>query len=252
MKLPEGSLFTLSAPHSPARGWDCRHKLFALALLGAAVVSASPELLALPAALLVVAFGAARVSLWSSLRAARWFLFLVLLVTITRGSRIDSLFPPRATLSFGGAAEGAVVGLRILAVALAGHLYAAVTPREDTVRALEWLFRPILGNRRSADLALVVGLSLSTVPIVFRSVYEAEMALASRALPRRRRLRKAGLVTSIAIGQLLRRSDAMANALVARGYTGEKRTLVFPPVRRRFAVSLPALGMFVAMLFFAR
>lgn len=252
MKLPEGSLFTLSAPDSPGREWECRHKLVALALLGAAVVSASPELLALPMALLLLAYAVARVSLWSSLRAARWFLFLILLLTITRGSRIDSLFPPGATLSLDGAAEGAVVGVRILTVALAGHLYTAVTPREDTVRSLEWLFRPILGRRRSADLALIVGLSLSMVPIVFRSVYEAEIALASRGLPRRRRFRKAGLVSSIAIGQLLRRSDAMANALVARGYTGKDRTLIFPPVSRRYAVSLPALGMFAALLFLGR
>lgn len=252
MKLPEGSLFTLSAPGSPARGWDPRHKLLSLPLLGAAIVSAPAELLPLPLALLFTGFLFARVSLWKSLGAARWFLFLLLLLTITRGTRIDTLLPPDLMFSGAGALDGALVGLRILAVALTGHLYTSVTPRGDTVRSLEWLLRPVLGSRRSADLALVVGLSLSTVPVVFRSVYEAGAALTARGLPRRRRVRRVTLVSALSIGQLLRRTDAMANALVARGYTGANRTLIFGGATRRLSVSLPALGVFVAVLLLGR
>ena len=252
MKLPEGSLFTLSAPGSPARSWDSRHKLLSLPLLGAAIVSAPPGLLWVPLALLTLGFLLARVSLWRSLKAARWFVFLILLLTVTRGTRIDALLPPEIALSGAGAGDGALVGLRILAVALVGHLYTSVTPRGETVRSLEWLLRPVLGNRRSADLALVVGLSLSTVPVVFRSVYEAGVALTARGLPRRRRVRRIALISTVSIQQLLRRSDAMANALVARGYTGVNRSLVFRRATRRFSVSLPAVGVFLAVLLLGR
>lgn len=252
MKLPEGSLFALSSPGSPAREWEPRHKLLSLPLLGAAIVSAPGWLLSLPLTLLAMGFMVARVSLWRSLKAARWFVFLILLLTITRGARIAALLPPEVTLSGAGAIDGALVGLRILAVALTGHLYTSVTPRGDTVRSLEWLLRPALGARRSADLALVVGLSLSTVPIVFRSVYEAGIALTARGLPRRRRVRRVSLVSGVSIQQLLRRSDAMANALVARGYTGVNRTLIFDRGTRRFSVSLPAFGVFLAVLFLGR
>jgi energy-coupling factor transporter transmembrane protein EcfT len=252
VKLPEDSLFTLSASGSPAREWEPRHKLLSLPLLGGAIASAPPELLWLPLTLLGVGFLLARVSLWRSLTAARWFVFLILLLTITRGTRIDALLPPEVTLSGTGAAAGALVGLRIFAVALTGHLYTSITPRGDTVRSLEWLLRPLLGRRRSADLALVVGLSLSTVPVVFRSVYEAGVALTARGLPRRRRVRRMTLVSGVSIQQLLRRSDAMANALVARGYTGFNRSLVFATATRRFSVSLPALGVFLAVLLLGR
>ena len=248
MKLPQGTLFNLASGESPARRWDPRHKILALSLLGASILAAPVPLLPGPFALLVAAYLAAGVSVLRSLRAARWFLFLLLLVTITRGSRISSLLPFEVQLSLSGAVDGALLGLRILGVALAGHLYTSVTPRGDTVRALEWASRPILGEQRSADLGLIVGLSLSTVPLVFRSVYDASVALSARGLPEKRRIRRLRLLTSTAIVSLLRRSDAMAQALVARGYTGKNRTVFFRDTRRGLAVSLPALLAFVLVM----
>ena len=246
MKLPQGTLFNLASGESPARRWDPRHKILALSLLGASILAAPVPLLPGPFALLVAAYLAAGVSVLRSLRAARWF--LLLLVTITRGSRISSLLPFEVQLSLSGAVDGALLGLRILGVALAGHLYTSVTPRGDTVRALEWASRPILGEQRSADLGLIVGLSLSTVPLVFRSVYDASVALSARGLPEKRRIRRLRLLTSTAIVSLLRRSDAMAQALVARGYTGKNRTVFFRDTRRGLAVSLPALLAFVLVM----
>jgi energy-coupling factor transporter transmembrane protein EcfT len=248
MKIPQGSLFTLAAGKSPARRWDPRHKLLALSLLGASILAAPWPLLPLPMGFLLVAYLTAGVSIRQALRAARWFLFLLILVTVTRGSRILSIVPFALQLSAAGAVEGALIGGRILGVALAGHLYTAVTPRGDTVRTLEWAARPILGGRRSADLGLVVGLSLSIVPLVFRSVYDASVALTARGLPEGRRLRRLSLVSSTAIVSLLRRSDAMAQALVARGYTGENRSVAFRGFLRGLAVSAPALLVFVVVM----
>lgn len=117
--------------------------------------------------------------------------------------------------------ETPLLGARLLAGYLGGRLYYASTSISETRDAATRIARRLPGLAK-ADLGFAFSLVLNFVPLIIEEWRSSIEAAKARAYGRSSGIRGAGFVVSAYIRRLMLRAVAVPEALVARGWNGER------------------------------
>lgn len=203
------STFRFDGRPSPARSWDIRFRVAAVAVTSAALL-ASPAAALVPIGLLVFSFlSLARSTLVETGHVIKGFLpFLLFFVGL------GLLFEP--TL-----AHAVFLGLqaaRLTLLLLLGHvLYLTATPG-DVTEGIRW-YLGWLGSRRAWAAASMAAWALNSVPMVLDQAASLLDAAALRGMtPRKHPLQTMRLLTLALLVRTIGRSADLASALEARGF----------------------------------
>jgi len=202
-------VFRFDGRRSPARNWDIRFRVAAVAGISAALL-ASPPLALVPLGLLVVGLlGLARSTAEEVLRVVWGFSgFLVFFVGL------GVLFEP----SWAQATFLGIQAARLTLLLLLGHfLFLTATP-SDVTEGIRW-YLGWLGPRRAWTAASMAAWALSSVPMVLDQATSLLDAATLRGLnPRRQPLKTMKLLTLALLVRTMSRSTDLAAALEARGF----------------------------------
>ncbi len=211
----------------PVSALDPACRLLCLALLSSAALLASPWValflaLALFALLALEGQRPSRI-LRESAFLALFILFAGVLECVDIGSG--------PSLKFSAPVETPALGARLLAGYLGGRLYYATTGVPQTRDAATRIARRLPGLSR-LDLGFAFSLILGFIPLIIDEWKLSLEAAKARAYGRHRGWSGAGLLVTAYLRRLMLRAIAVPEALVARGWSGERRV---EPVRWGFA-----------------
>ena len=137
------------------------------------------------------------------------FIAFIIVVRIVTEGFANALFALRTGMLFGG---------RLIIVMVLGLVFSGTTQSRKLQAALVWFFKPI-PKIRERNLALMVGLTLRFIPLVFDDAEALHRASAARCgearRPRIQRLRYLGLPLVL---KVFRRVDQVAMAMESRCY----------------------------------
>ena len=194
---------------SPARSWDIRFRVAAVALLSAALVGGPAWALVPLAAAVFALLAFARAGVAETAAVVRGFAgFLVFFVAV------GVLFEP----TWAQAARLGLQSARLLLLLLAGHfLYLAATP-SDVTEGIRW-YLGWLGRRRAWAAASMAGWALASVPLILDQAAQLLDAAALRGLKAvRHPLRTLNLLTLGLLVRVFERSAQLAASLEARNF----------------------------------
>lgn len=249
------ALFSYQPAGSRLHAFDPRAKLLALAGISISVLTSGMLAAALIAGAVALLYGAAQLSLWRTVRRARLFLLLAAFVFISRSVSFGSSHAAREELllfnwlllSPSGAKAGALFALRFLTLFFAAHLFVQTTSRGAIVRSIQW-YCSFLPAVPSADVALMAGLSLSFVSVLTVESSQLRFALALRAGPfRKNRMIWIRYLSRELVRRAVLRSGEIAQALVARGYSGGSRRPLFPRRRKEWLLTAVTVALTAAV-----
>ncbi|GBC62172.1 energy-coupling factor transporter transmembrane protein EcfT [Desulfonema ishimotonii] len=225
--MAELTPFSFRPGHSRLHRMDARFKLFFLALISGAALSAHPQGLAVLTPVLFLLILHIRVSGPALLRETRYFLILLGIVFTAR-----SLSTPgdpvwqwmQITVTRQGLHQGGLICWRLAAVVLLG-LCLVVTTRPSEIRAaIAWLLKPVpfVPEKR---VATMISLLVRFIPLILSQAGKTGEAQRARGIENR----KNPLVRLVRFAiPFLRRTfeeaDRLVIAMEARCYS-ENRTL---------------------------
>ena len=205
---------------------DTRFKLLILVIVSLACIHADIPLLTLWSILLTALLGVLGISLFSILHQIRYFLFFLLLVLIVRslttpGTGILSYANYQITLE--GLREGSVICWRMLLIVLLGHVVAASTRSAQMKAAVAWYLQP-LPWVPAQKIAVMIGLVLRFIPMVFGQVQATSQALHARCIGYRKNpIYRTKMLAVPLLKRMFAGADQLAMAMEARCYS-DKRT----------------------------
>lgn len=168
----------------------------------------------------------ARLPLSSGLKEMRYFLILLLLIFVARVLSTDGI-PlidlDYITVSMQGIYNGLLVCWRLALIVLLGFAFISTTPPAAIKAAVQWFLKPV-PLVPEKKVAVMMGLILRFVPVIFNQAGATAAALKARAVENRKnpvyRLTKFGFPL---IRRIFERADDLVIALEARAFT-EQRT----------------------------
>ncbi len=211
---------------------DPRKKLLLLAAGSAAALGADPPAAGLLLLLIAAGFFVSRIPVSGILREGRMIWIFLGILFIAHAARNAPFWPA-------GAAAGAVAAARLFLIVLAGHLLSATTSAGALVAAAAWFLRPIPGIRHQRA-ALLAGLTLAFIPLIFEQAGQARDARLARCGDRdRSRIRRIVRTARPVLVRTLLRSGEIASALEARCYRDERTLPAFSSAPGEWPVFLP-------------
>ena len=224
------SVFTYTPGESGLHEGDARFKLLTLLLLTVTISTGRLWSLFAVNALLVTGLFLIRVPLPTLLKEMRYFGAFLLVVWLVRAlgtpGRIVVSFGPLA-LTLEGAGQGGLICWQMVTVLMAGLLFTRTTRMVEVRAATAWLLKPIpFLNTHQA--ALMLGLLVRFIPLILTQAKEIRQAQQARGLENRRSpfLRLTAIAFPLLRATLIK-SDRIATAMAARGYTGRSTPFNF-------------------------
>jgi energy-coupling factor transporter transmembrane protein EcfT len=222
---------------------DARFKIIFVILLSLLSLNGFFVELGLLSFILLGAIFYARLPLGSAIRELRYFLILLFLIFAARalstgGPSVIDLKYVRVSLQ--GLSDGALVCWRLAFIVVLGFAFISTTPPAAIKAAVQWFLKPVpfIPERK---VALMMGLILRFVPVIFDQARETAQAQKARAVENRKnplyRLTKLGFPL---MRRTFERADDLVLAMEARAFS-ENRT--DPPLiaHRRDWVALIAV-----------
>ena len=167
-----------------------------------------------------------RLPLISGLKEIRYFLILLLLIFVARVLATDGI--PLidlnyVTVSMQGIYNGILVCWRLALIVMLGFAFISTTPPATIKAAVQWFLKPVplIPEKK---VAVMMGLILRFLPVIFNQAGATAAALKARAVENRKnpvyRLTKFGFPL---MRRIFERADDLVIALEARAFT-EHRT----------------------------
>jgi energy-coupling factor transporter transmembrane protein EcfT len=244
--MAELSVFAYHPGEGGLYACDGRFKLLTLLILTVTLSAGHSGSLLAAGALLVAGLFISKVPLGALLGEMRFFgVFLGFIWLVralgTPGRVLLAQGPVQLTLE--GAAQGGVICWRMATILVAGLLFTRTTRMAEVRAATAWLLTPVpLLNGR--QLATMLGLLVRFIPLILTQAKETRQAQLARGIDGRRN--PARRLTAVAF-PLLRstflKSDRIAVAMAARGYTGATTPFTFTSRPRDWGL----LGLAVAL-----
>ena len=167
-----------------------------------------------------------RLPLFSGLKEMRYFLILLLLIFVARVLSTDGtplIDLDYITVSTEGIYNGILVCWRLALIVMLGFAFISTTPPAAIKSAVQWFLKPV-PLVPEKKVAVMMGLILRFVPVIFNQAGATAAALKARAVENRKnpvyRLTKFGFPL---MRRVFERADDLVIALEARGFT-EHRT----------------------------
>jgi energy-coupling factor transporter transmembrane protein EcfT len=224
--MAELTVFSFKPGSSLLHRLDVRFKIVFLILISLSSLSGGFAGLGILTGLLITLVFHSRLPIKSGLKELRFFLFLLLLILVTR-----MVVTPGAALieinSFAITRPGLVSGLiicwRLTTVVLIGFLFVFTTPPSEIKAAVQWFLKPF-GFVPGKRIATMMGLIARFVPVILSQANETLEAQRARCADNRRnplnRLIRLGIPL---IRRTFAQADKLAVAMEARCYD-ENRT----------------------------
>jgi energy-coupling factor transporter transmembrane protein EcfT len=195
----------------------------------------------------------ARLELISGLKELRYFLILLFFIFVARVLSTDG--PPIINLRFisvsiQGLHSGVLVCWRLAIIVILGFAFISTTRPSAIKAAVQWFLKPVpfIPEKK---VALMMGLILRFVPVIFHQAEEIAEAQRARGVENRKnpvyRLTK---LTFPLMRRTFERADNLVAAMEARGFT-ENRTDPELALHKRDWISLAAvclLSIFLLLL----
>ena len=242
--MAELTTFSYISGESPLHRMDARFKIVLIVLLS--LVSLSLYLIKLGTftVLLLGIILSARLPLKKGFRELRYFLILLCFVFVARllstggPALIDLKF---VNLSIQGLHDGVLVCWRLAFIMMLGFTFIATTRPSAIKAAVQWFLKPFpfIPEKK---VAVMMGLILRFVPVIFDQARETQEALKARGVENRKnpvyRLAKLGFPL---LRRTFERADELSTAMEARGFS-EDRTDPELASQKRDWIALMVVG----------
>jgi energy-coupling factor transporter transmembrane protein EcfT len=237
--MAELSVFTYSPGDGGLYACDGRFKLLALLILTVTLTGGRLESLTATSAIILAGLFITKVPTRALLRDVRWFgAFLVFIWVVralgTPGQSLLALGPFQLTRE--GAVQGSLICWRMMAVLMAGLLFIRTTRMAEVRAATAWLLRPVPYLNRQ-QTATMLGLLVRFIPLILNQARQIRQAQQARGIEGRRHpiFRLKAFAFPLLRNTVIR-SDRIAVAMAARGYTGETTPFAFTSRPRDWAL----------------
>jgi energy-coupling factor transporter transmembrane protein EcfT len=228
--MAELSVFAFHPGEGGLHGCDGRFKLLAFLILAATLTAGGPVSLTATSAVLLAGLVATRVPLKALLKEMRLFLAFLVLIWLVRalgtpGRPLLLLGPYQLTRE--GVGQGGLICWRMATVLTGGLLFIRTTRMAEMRAAIAWLLGPIpfLNGQQAATM---LGLLVRFIPMILNQAKRTREAQVARGIEGRRnpvyRLKAQALPL---VRNTFLKSDHIAVAMAARGYTGATTPFVF-------------------------
>jgi energy-coupling factor transporter transmembrane protein EcfT len=250
--VAELTSFSYIAGNSLLHRLDARFKITFVILISLVGLNAYLWGLGLLTLLLLGILLRIRLFLFSRLKEIRYFLILLLLIFVARVLATDGI--PLVdldyiTVSTQGIYNGIVVCWRLTLVVMLGLAFISTTSPATIKAAVQWFLKPVpfIPEKK---VAVMMGLILRFVPVIFNQAGTTAAALKARAVENRKnpvyRLTKFGFPL---MRRIFERADDLVTALEARAFT-EHRTDPELAASKRDWIALMVVGcLSITMLF---
>jgi energy-coupling factor transporter transmembrane protein EcfT len=193
----------------------------------------------------------ARLPLSSGLKEMRYFLLLLLLIFAARVLSTDGI-PlidlDYITFSMQGIYNGLLVCWRLALIVLLGFAFISTTPPAAIKAAVQWFLKPV-PLVPEKKVAVMMGLILRFVPVIFNQAGATAAALKARAVENRKnpvyRLIKFGFPL---IRRIFERADDLVLALEARAFTEQRTDPELAASKRDWIALMVVGGLCVSMV----
>jgi energy-coupling factor transporter transmembrane protein EcfT len=224
--LAELTSFSYTVGDSLLHRLDARFKIAFVIYISLVGLNANFRTLGFLTLLLLGIILRAHLPLFSGLKEMRYFLILLLLIFVARVLSTDGI--PlidlnRITVSMQGIYNGTLVCWRLALIVMLGLAFISTTPPVSVKAAVQWFLKPV-PLVPEKKVAVMMGLILRFVPVIFNQAGATAAALKARAVENRKnpvyRLTKFGFPL---MRRIFERADDLVIALEARAFT-EHRT----------------------------
>jgi energy-coupling factor transporter transmembrane protein EcfT len=193
-----------------------------------------------------------RLPLFSGLKEIRYFLMLLLLIFVARVLATDGI--PLVdldyiTVSRQGIYNGIVVCWRLALIVLLGFTFISTTSPAAIKAAVQWFLKPVpfIPEKK---VAVMMGLILRFVPVIFNQAGATSAALKARAVENRKnpvyRLTKFGFPL---MRRIFERADDLVIALEARAFTEHRTDPELAASKRDWIALMVVGGISITVLF---
>ena len=223
--MAELTSFGFIAGDSRLHQLDARFKVICMIVISLVSLSLNFVELGILTVILLAVIINARLPFDSGLKELRFFFFLLFLVFVARmlstpgAPLISSEF---LTISKQGIIEGFLVCWRLALIAVLGFAFISTTRPSAIKASVQWFLKPIpfIPERR---IAVMMGLILRFVPVIFNQARETVEAQKARGIENRKnpayRLTKLGFPI---VRRTFERADDLVFAMEARCFTEER------------------------------
>ncbi len=224
--MAELTSFSYTAGDSLLHRLDGRFKIAFVIIISLVGLTANFRALGFLSLLLLGIILQAHLPLFSGLKEMRYFLVLLLLIFVARVLSTDGtplIDLDYITVSRQGIYNGILVCWRLALIVMLGFAFISTTPPATIKAAVQWFLKPIplIPEKK---VAVMMGLILRFVPVIFNQAGATAAALKARAVGNRKnpvyRLTKFGFPL---MRRIFERADDLVIALEARAFT-EHRT----------------------------
>jgi len=242
--MAELTSFSYAAGDSLLHRLDARFKIASVICISLVGLNAYLTGLGILTLILLGMFLGTRLPLFSGLKEIRYFLILLLLIFAARVLATDGI--PLIdlnyiTISMPGIYNGVLVCWRLILIVMLGFGFVSTTPPATIKAAVQWFLKPV-PLVPEKKVAVMMGLVLRFVPVIFNQAGATAAALKARAVENRKnpvyRLTKFGLPL---MRRIFERADDLVIALEARAFT-EHRTDPELAASKRDWIALMAVG----------
>ena len=220
--MAELTSFGYQAGDSLLHHIDARIKILIVILISLIGLNLHLTGLALLTSLLLGLIVHARLSLISGLRELRYFLILLIFIFVARALSTDG--PPLIELRFvsvsiQGLHSGLLVCWRLAMIVILGFAFISTTRPSTIKAAVQWFLKPVpfIPEKK---VALMMGLILRFVPLIFHQAGEIAEAQKARGVENRKnpvyRLTKLAFPL---VRRTFERADDLVAAMEARAFT---------------------------------
>ena len=250
--MAELTSFSYTAGNSLLHRFDARFKIAFVICISLVGLNAYIWGLGFLTLLLLGIILRTRLPLFSGLKEIRYFLILLLLIFVARVLATDGI-PlidlDYITVSRQGIYNGILVCWRLALIVMLGFAFISTTPPATIKAAVQWFLKPVPWVPEK-KVAVMMGLILRFVPVIFNQAGTTAAALKARAVENRKnpvyRLTKFGFPL---MRRIFERADDLVIAMEARGFT-ENRTDPELAASKRDWIALMAVGcMSIIVLF---
>ncbi len=239
--------------HSWLHRMDVRYKFILLCLFGISVLHARLFPLTGVILLFIFLFHQVRFPLLNALRQIKFFIFLIILVFITRavmipGKTLGSLWGIHVTDQ--GLYSGATVACRFFFIVLAGLLFYISTPPGQIKSTIQWFLKPIpfVPEKR---VAVMASLTFGFLPLILKLTTDIRQAQDARCAQLNKNPVKRMIRLSV---PLLKRTflsaDRLIMAMEARCYSEDRTDPSFFSSGRERLIFAAGLLVVALLLFF--
>ncbi len=194
----------------------------------------------------------ARLPLFSGLKEIRYLLILLLLIFVARVLATDGI-PlidlDYITVSMQGIYNGILVCWRLALIVMLGFAFISTTPPATIKAAVQWFLKPV-PLVPEKKVAVMMGLILRFVPVIFNQAGATATALKARAIENRKnplyRLTKFGFPL---MRRIFERADDLVIALEARAFTEHRTDFELTASKRDWIALMVVCCLCIFMLF---